>query len=353
MANKPFIVHNGLTVGPLTINATTGDITTSGNMISTSSSSVNTIAVQKYLMQLPINLGSSTWYKFGTFTATSVAGYGETIEFTVTGGQGFGGDSTAKDIIQVRILSGQSPNAEANYYSLGYKEAIIGIKVKSVNSSPTDKSWDIYGLIRSDAGAGVMEIKHNSDSSTFDWAMTATTDPGSASTTLVVATNKLVTASANVVVTSGNLYVGGNIYMGGLQVSTFTSTLGNGWTTDVITANGTTGPFNLSKIPGDKDQIAVWWNGIFQPKATYTLTSNALQFTEAPPTGSTIEVKILAGTGAQAMSTLADINFTTPPTDGQFLSYSSAQSKWIPATSLSASSVTDTAVKYAIVFGGL
>jgi len=353
MANKPFIVHNGLTVGALTIDAATGDITTSGNMISTSSSSSSTISVQKYLMQLPINLGSSTWYKFGTFRATSAAGYGETIEFTITGGQGFAGDATAKDVIQVRILSGQSPNAEANYYSLGYREAIIGVKVKSVNSSATDKSWDIYGLIRADAGAGVMEIKHNGDTSEFEWAMTSTTDPGSASSTLVVATNKLVTASANVVVTTGNLYVGGNIYQGGLLVSTYTSSLGNGWSTDVITANGTTGPFNLSKTPADKDQIAVWWNGIFQPKATYTLAGNALQFTEAPPTGSTIEVKILAGTGAQAMSTLADINFTTPPTDGQFLAYNSSESKWKPVSSLAASTVTDTAIKYAIVLGGL
>ena len=353
MANKPFIVHNGLSVGALTIDAATGDITTSGNMISTSSGSTNTIAVQKYLMQLPINLVSSTWYKFGTFTATSAAGYGETVEITITGGQGFAGDSTSKDIIQIRILSGQSPNVEANYYNFGYRAAIEGIKVKSVNSSATDKSWNIYGLIRADAGAGIMEIKHNSDSSTFEWSMTSSGDPGSASSTLVVATNKLVTASANVVVTTGNLYVGGNIYMGGLQVSTYTSSLGNGWTTDVITANGTTGPFNLSKIPGDKDQIAVWWNGIFQPKATYTLVSNALQFTEAPPTGSTIEVKILAGTGAQALGTLADINFTSSPTDGQFLAYNASEGKWKPVSSLAASTVTDTAIKYAVALGGL
>jgi hypothetical protein len=353
MANKPFIVHNGLSVGALTIDAATGDITTSGNMISTSSGSTNTIAVQKYLMQLPINLGSSTWYKFGTFTATSAAGYGETVEITITGGQGFAGDSTSKDVIQVRILSGQSPNVEANYYNFGYREAIAGIKVKSVNSSATDKSWDIYGLIKADAGAGVMEIKHNADSSTFEWSMTASGDPGSASSTLVVATNKLVTASANVVVTTGNLYVGGNIYMGGLQVSTFTSNSGNGWTTDVITSNGTTGPFGLSKIPADKDQIAVWWNGIFQPKATYTLVSNSLQFTEAPPTGSTIEVKILAGTGAQSLGTLVDINFTASPTDGQFLAYNASEGKWKPVSSLAASTVTDTAIKYAIVLGGL
>lgn len=32
MANKNFVVHNGLQVGPLTIDATTGDITTTGNI---------------------------------------------------------------------------------------------------------------------------------------------------------------------------------------------------------------------------------------------------------------------------------------------------------------------------------
>ncbi len=32
MANSNFVVHNGLTVGPLTIDAATGDLTTSGNL---------------------------------------------------------------------------------------------------------------------------------------------------------------------------------------------------------------------------------------------------------------------------------------------------------------------------------
>jgi hypothetical protein len=47
MANGNFVVQNGLTVGPLTINATTGDITTTGNITSTSSVSneaVNTLS---------------------------------------------------------------------------------------------------------------------------------------------------------------------------------------------------------------------------------------------------------------------------------------------------------------------
>jgi len=32
MANKNFVVHNGLTVGPLEIDAATGDLTSSGNI---------------------------------------------------------------------------------------------------------------------------------------------------------------------------------------------------------------------------------------------------------------------------------------------------------------------------------
>lgn len=32
MANQNFVVHNGLTVGPLTIDAVTGDIVTTGNI---------------------------------------------------------------------------------------------------------------------------------------------------------------------------------------------------------------------------------------------------------------------------------------------------------------------------------
>lgn len=44
MASKNFIVHNGLTVGPLTIDAATGDINTSGNVNISGSVGVSSIA---------------------------------------------------------------------------------------------------------------------------------------------------------------------------------------------------------------------------------------------------------------------------------------------------------------------
>ena len=38
MANSNFIVHNGITVGPLTVDAATGILNTTGNIVSSSTS---------------------------------------------------------------------------------------------------------------------------------------------------------------------------------------------------------------------------------------------------------------------------------------------------------------------------
>lgn len=349
MANKNFVVHNGLEVGGVKIFAANSDIVLSGNVTSTSSASVTQIAVSKYVMQLPPALGAGAWYKLGTFSVNSGAGAGEAVEITVVAGQGYAGDALVKDLIQIRFQNGSSPNIEANYYSQGYREGIQGVKVKSANGAGTGTSWDVYVYIATDLGKGFAEVKTTTDAK-FTWIQTVDSDPGTAAANLVVATNKFVTATSNVVITSGNLYVGGNIYQQGQLVST---SVGNGLTTVVINGNGTSGPFNLGSTPADADQIQVWWNGIYQPKSTYNLAGTNLTFTEPIPSGSNVEVKILSGTGAQQLGTLSDVNFTPSPTDGQFLSYNAATGKWIPATSAAQASVTRTAITYAVVFGGL
>lgn len=349
MANKNFVVHNGLEVGGVKIFAANSDIVLSGNVTSTSSASVSQIAVTKFVMQLPDALASSTWYKLGTFSVNSGSGAGEALEIIVVAGQGYSQNSQIKDIINVRFQNGASPNIEANYYSQGYKEGISGVKVKSVNGVGTGTSWDVYVYINADLGKGFAEVRTTTDAK-FTWIQTVDSDPGSAAANLVVASNKFVTATSNVVITSGNLYVGGNIYQSGQQVST---SVGNGWSTKVINGNGSTGPFALGSTPADANQVAVWWNGIYQPSYTYSIASSNITFTEPIPTGSNVEVKILAGTGAQLLGTLGDIDFTSSPTDGQFLSYQASTGKWVPATSTAQSSVTRTAITYAVVFGGI
>jgi hypothetical protein len=349
MANKNFIVHNGLEVGPVKIFAGNGDVISSGNLTSTSTSAITTTFVQKISLQFPTALAGATWYKIGTFSVNSGVGAGETIEFTLVAGQGYAGDSMVKDIVEIRFLSGGSTNVESNYYSLGYREGVQGVKVKSVNGDGTGTSWDVYFYLGADLGKGFVEIKLSPDAK-FTWTNTVDSDPGTAAANLVVATNKFVTATSNVVITSGNLYVGGNIYQQGQLVST---SVGNGLTTKVINGNGSIGPFTLGSTPADKDQVQVWWNGIYQPSYTYLIAGSNITFTEPIPTGSNVEVKILAGTGAQLLGTLGDINFDTSPTDGQFLSYDATSSKWVPATSAAQASVTRTAITFAVALGGL
>jgi hypothetical protein len=349
MANKNFVVHNGLEVGPVQIFAGNGEILTTGNITSTALTSITTSYVQKIGFQFPSALGSSTWYKIGTFNVNSGLGAGETVEIIVTAGQGYAAESLVKDIVEIRFLNGGSTNIESNYYSLGYREGVQGVKVVSTSGLGTGTEWDVYFLLGSDLGKGFVELKLSPDAK-FTWINTSDSDPGSAAANLVVATNKFVTASSNVVVKSGDLYVGGNIYQQGSQVSTAAS---SGLLTKVVQGNDTTGPYNLGNTPADKDQVAVWWNGIYQPRDTYSIAGTNITFTEPIPLGSNAEVKILAGGGVNALGTLADIDFASAPADGQFLQFNALTNKWSANSSTSISVVQNTALVYAVALGGL
>jgi hypothetical protein len=348
MSNKNFVVHNGLEVGPVKIFSGNGEILTTGNITSTSTSAITTTYVQKISLQFPTALGAAAWYKIGTFSVEAGAGAGETIELTLVAGQGYAAESLVKDIVEIRFLNGSSTNIQSNFYSLGFREGIQDVKIKSTDGLGTGTSWDVYFYLGTDLGKGYVELKLSADAK-FTWINTADSDPGAAAANLVVASNKFVTATSNVVVKSGDLYVGGNIYTQGSQVST---TAASGLLTKIVQGNGSTGPYNLGSTPADKDQVAVWWNGIYQPKDTYSIAGTNITFTEAIPTGSNAEVKILAGSGVSALGTLADIDFTSAPADGQFLQYNAGTGKWRANSSTSISVVQNTALVYAVALGG-
>lgn len=348
MSNKNFVVHNGLEVGPVKIFSGNGEILTTGNITSTSTSAITTTYVQKISLQFPTALGAAAWYKIGTFSVEAGAGAGETIELTLVAGQGYAAESLVKDIVEIRFLNGSSTNIQSNFYSLGFREGIQNVKIKSTDGLGTGTSWDVYFYLGTDLGKGYVELKLSADAK-FTWINTADSDPGAAAANLVVASNKFVTATSNVVVKSGDLYVGGNIYTQGSQVST---TAASGLLTKIVQGNGSTGPYNLGSTPADKDQVAVWWNGIYQPKDTYSIAGTNITFTEAIPTGSNAEVKILAGSGVSALGTLADIDFTSAPADGQFLQYNAGTGKWRANSSTSISVVQNTALVYAVALGG-
>lgn len=349
MANKNFVVHNGLEVGPVQIFAGNGEILTTGNITSTALTSITTSYVQKLGFQFPSNLGSPAWYKIGNFSVGSGSGAGETVEITLVAGQGYAAESLVKDIVEIRFLNGASTNIQSNYYSLGYREGVLAVKVKDTTSIGTGNSWDVYFYLATDLGKGYVELKLSPDAK-FTWVNTIDSDPGPASANTVVASNKFVTASSNVVIKSGNLYVGGNIFQQGSQVSTSAS---SGLLTKIVQGNDTVGPYNLGSTPADADQVAVYWNGIYQPKDTYSIAGTNITFTEPIPLGSNAEVKILAGGGVNALGTLADIDFTSSPADGQFLQYNALTNKWQANSSTSIQVVQNTALVYAVALGGL
>lgn len=61
-------------------------------------------------------------------------------------------------------------------------------------------------------------------------------------------------------------------------------------TVDVFSGNGSTTAFTLSVTPGT-NKTSVHISGVYQHKATYSVSGTTLTFTQAPPTGSSnIEV---------------------------------------------------------------
>jgi len=78
---------------------------------------------------------------------------------------------------------------------------------------------------------------------------------------------------------------------------TINSAGGSAITTTINTfnGNGVTTTFTLSIDPLSKDNTQVFISGVYQEKATYSVTGTSLQFTQAPPAGTgNIEVKMLS-----------------------------------------------------------
>ena len=121
MANTNFTVHNGLTVGPLTIDASTGSINTSGTVTSTSSSATSFSG----------NIVASS----GTASTSSTTG---ALVISGSGGLGVGGQlyvGGQASIANVTSISGTNIGyltADANYVHIG-------------SATATQLNWKVAG----------------------------------------------------------------------------------------------------------------------------------------------------------------------------------------------------------------
>ena len=76
-----------------------------------------------------------------------------------------------------------------------------------------------------------------------------------------------------------------------IQISTFVQILGKSdANTDEFTGNGSATAFTLTVNPNHEDNTMVYINGVYQEKATYSVSGTTLTFSSAPPNGSSIEV---------------------------------------------------------------
>lgn len=112
MANSNFVVHNGLTVGPLTIDAATGNITTSGNITSTGTQALSVSNGLLVTNAFTGTFGDGTVVDYSTGNARITTGSSDGLVFRNNG------ISSPVNLMIIdsggNVLPGQS-----NVYSLG------------------------------------------------------------------------------------------------------------------------------------------------------------------------------------------------------------------------------------------
>ena len=71
---------------------------------------------------------------------------------------------------------------------------------------------------------------------------------------------------------------------------------------DTFTGTGAQTAFILTEDPGTKNNVEVYISGIYQHAATYAVSGTTLTFTEAPPNGAEIDVRLIAPAAATAIA---------------------------------------------------
>lgn len=87
------------------------------------------------------------------------------------------------------------------------------------------------------------------------------------------------------------------------------SVIGANYVTVSATGNGVTTAFTVSPAPGAKGNIQIYIDGVYQNKATFSLSGTTVTFTEAPPFNSQIEFVIGSSIGSTS-GNATGIDFT-------------------------------------------
>jgi hypothetical protein len=164
MANKNFVVQNGLQVGPLTIDALTGSITTTGNLqvagfqanITQDAITSNAIATVGLSVTGTMTTAGQSTYT-GNILVTSTGNLvvantapstsTSTGAFVVTGGAGVGGNLyIGGNLVVVNSASGNLTTANLNVTNTVYGNAISYSNFSTVNKARLLANSIIFGI---------------------------------------------------------------------------------------------------------------------------------------------------------------------------------------------------------------
>lgn len=204
--------------------------------------------------------GSQTWFKLGTFVA---GGQSDTLRIEYHGGQGFSSNLGQGGTGSITVRQGNAsvaPNLAAVFWienvESGSLGAIANVKVAATggSTSTSNASWDVYVLMNAFSSGNFTFFYPLGD--TFLYLGATTTDPGVASSSLVVGssgfilpvTQPLVSAASlrgsQVVSDQGSICTNGELALSAGWQSTGSATVtavaGNGQTCSWTITTGTT-----------------------------------------------------------------------------------------------------------------
>lgn len=104
---------------------------------------------------------------------------------------------------------------------------------------------------------------------------------------------------------NGDINCSGTLRIGGTSIGNISSNV----TIDVFSGDGTTVAYVLSQTPSSINSLFVFVDGVYQPKASYSLSTATLTFSEAPLTG-TNNIQIICG-GALTLGAPSDGTVST------------------------------------------
>jgi len=222
MANGNFVVQNGLQIGPLTIDAATGSITTTGNINSTSGI---TVVTQELVLGTEVVAGNLTANSGTTSTNTT------TGALVVVGGAGIAGNIFISGNVATTSTgawtipngtSAQRPGA-ATLGMIRYNNSISSFEGYGAGSTWSSlggvKSVDGYAYISAEASAGAGDdVLRFYSGSTGSSVQVAWMSAGNISILPATTATSTTTGALQVtggISTQGNLYVGGNLVVNG------------------------------------------------------------------------------------------------------------------------------------------